>query len=61
MALHQGEIENIFLESMKKEGVVVERPIIPTFLEMSVDESELKDPQAYPVKVRFFLAQTRRP
>jgi len=51
VTLHQGEIENIFLESMKKEGVVVERPIIPTSLEISTDESELKDPQAYPVKV----------
>ncbi|THH17443.1 hypothetical protein EW146_g3360 [Bondarzewia mesenterica] len=49
--LHQGEIENIFLNSMRKEGVEVERPMIPTSLELSTDQTELEDPQAYPVKV----------
>ncbi|KAI0042735.1 hypothetical protein FA95DRAFT_1499663 [Auriscalpium vulgare] len=49
--LHQGEIENIFLTSMRKEGVEVERPIVPRSLEISTDEVLLKDPQSYPVKV----------
>ncbi|KAI0036198.1 FAD binding domain-containing protein [Vararia minispora EC-137] len=49
--LHQGEIESIFLRSMRKEGLEVDRPIIPTALEVSSDEEELSNPNAYPVKV----------
>lgn len=49
--LHQGEIEAIFLDSMQKEGVQVERPIIPIALQISDDPKELADPHAYPVKV----------
>ena len=49
--LHQGAIENLFLESMRKEGLEVERPIIPVSMEVSEDENELKDPTAHPVKV----------
>ncbi|KZV70845.1 hypothetical protein PENSPDRAFT_685128 [Peniophora sp. CONT] len=49
--LHQGAIENIFLDSMRKEGLEVERPIVPVSLEVSTDETELQDPTAYPVKV----------
>ena len=36
---------------MKAHGVVVERPIVPTSLELSQSEEELKDPHARPVKV----------
>lgn len=32
-------------------GVEVDRPIVPTALEISEDEELLKDPKAYPVKV----------
>ena len=39
------------MESMRKEGLEVERPIIPVSMEVSEDENELKDPTAYPVKV----------
>ncbi|TFY73654.1 hypothetical protein EWM64_g10359 [Hericium alpestre] len=49
--LHQGEIEDIFLKSLRKEGIEVERPIIPSSLEVSTDEALLKDPQSYPVKI----------
>ncbi|EJF59085.1 hypothetical protein DICSQDRAFT_65759 [Dichomitus squalens LYAD-421 SS1] len=51
VTLHQGAIESIFLDSMKAHGVVVERPIVPTSLELSESEEELKDPNARPVKV----------
>lgn len=37
---------------MKTEGVVVERPIAPSSLQLSTDESKLKDPNAYAVRVR---------
>ncbi|KAI0058857.1 hypothetical protein BV25DRAFT_1908962 [Artomyces pyxidatus] len=49
--LHQGEIENILLTAMRKEGLEVERPTVPTSLEISTDEEALQDPHAYPVKV----------
>ncbi|KAI1791861.1 FAD binding domain-containing protein [Ganoderma leucocontextum] len=51
VTLHQGAIESIFLDSLKAHGVVVERPIVPTSLELSKSEEELKDPNAHPVKV----------
>ncbi|RPD53360.1 hypothetical protein L227DRAFT_399930 [Lentinus tigrinus ALCF2SS1-6] len=51
ITLHQGAIEAIFLDSMKAHGVTVERPIVPTSLELSKSEEELKDPNAHPVKV----------
>lgn len=52
--LHQGEIESLFLDSMRKEGLQVERPIVPISLQISEDPEELDDPHAYPVKVRPF-------
>ncbi|KAI0675863.1 FAD binding domain-containing protein [Trametes maxima] len=51
VTLHQGAIEAIFLDSMREHGVAVERPIIPTSIEVSKFEDELKDPNAHPVKV----------
>ncbi|KAH9832559.1 FAD binding domain-containing protein [Rhodofomes roseus] len=51
MALHQGGIEQIFLDSMASNGVEVERPMIPTAIQLSQDESVLKDPKSHPVKV----------
>ena len=51
VALHQGGIENLFLDSMRASGVEVERPIIPSAIELGSDESELKDPASHPVKV----------
>lgn len=52
MALHQGGIEQIFLDSMISNGVEVERPKIPTSIELSEDQSELKDPKSHPIKVK---------
>lgn len=54
VTLHQGEIENMFLDSMRKEGLEVERPIVPISLQISEDPEELSDPHAHPIKVRRF-------
>jgi len=51
VTLHQGAIESIFLDSMKSAGLVVDRPIAPTSLEISKDEKVLKDPTAHAVRV----------
>ncbi|KAF9818266.1 hypothetical protein IEO21_02894 [Rhodonia placenta] len=51
ITLHQGAIEAIFLDSMRSLGVTVDRPILPSSIELSADEAELKDPNAHPVKV----------
>ncbi|KAG0700774.1 FAD binding domain-containing protein [Suillus ampliporus] len=51
LALHQGAIESIFLDSMKSLGVEVERSTIPTSIELSKDENELTDPTSHPVRV----------
>ncbi|KAG8900286.1 hypothetical protein FRB99_006141 [Tulasnella sp. 403] len=51
VTLHQGAIERIFLDRLAEHGIEVDRPMQPTSLELSQDEAELNDPQAYPVKV----------
>lgn len=51
LALHQGAIEAIFLDSMKTRGVEVQRSTRPTGIELSTDAAELVDPTSYPVKV----------
>ncbi|PSR71349.1 hypothetical protein PHLCEN_2v12778 [Hermanssonia centrifuga] len=51
ITLHQGAIEAIFLDFLASFGVQVERPVIPTSMQLSADEKELKDPQSHPVKV----------
>jgi phenol 2-monooxygenase len=51
LGLHQGAIQDIFLDSMTPLGVKVERSTIPTSIELSKDESELTDPTSYPVRV----------
>ena len=50
MTLHQGAIEAIFLDSMRDMGLEVERPIVPTALELSADATLLADPNSYSVK-----------
>ena len=52
--LHQGEIENLFLDSMSKHDLQVDRPVVPISLQLSEDQKELANPHAYPVKVRTF-------
>jgi phenol 2-monooxygenase len=44
----------LFLDSMRKEGLEVDRPVVPISLQLSEDQKELADPHAYPVKVRTF-------
>ncbi|KAG2102151.1 FAD binding domain-containing protein [Suillus cothurnatus] len=51
LGLHQGAIQDIFLDSMTPLGVKVERSTIPTSIELSNDENELTDPTSYPVRV----------
>lgn len=41
----------MFKDSMKTRGVTVERPIVPSSLEISEDPEELLDPSSYPIKV----------
>ena len=60
VTLHQGEIEGLFLDSMRKQGLEVGRPIVPVSLQISEDQKELADPNAYPVKVRCFPASAKR-
>ena len=45
---------------MKSAGLVVDRPIAPTSLELSKDEKVLKDPTAHAVRVRKYQASSWR-
>ncbi|KAF7332387.1 hypothetical protein MKEN_00120500 [Mycena kentingensis (nom. inval.)] len=49
VTLHQGAIESIFLDSMRSMGIEVDRPVVPTHIEL--DPSKITDPAAYAVKV----------
>ncbi|KAF8201123.1 FAD binding domain-containing protein [Mycena galopus ATCC 62051] len=49
VTLHQGAIENIFLDSMREMGVEVSRPMVPTHLDL--DPTKLDDPNAYAARV----------
>ena len=51
MTLHQGAIEAIFLDSLGSMGIMVDRPIEPTSIELSTNEAVLRDPHSYAVKV----------
>ncbi|KAL0571440.1 hypothetical protein V5O48_010530 [Marasmius crinis-equi] len=51
VTLHQGAIEAIFLDNMREMGVKVDRPIIPTLIQLSEDQSLLNDPESFPVRV----------
>ncbi|KAK6337830.1 hypothetical protein TWF696_001309 [Orbilia brochopaga] len=50
--LHQGRMERFFLDHLKENGdtIRVERPILPS--ELEIDTSKLEDPTAYPITVR---------
>lgn len=50
--MHQGAIEDIFLDSMAASGLQVARPVKPSSIELSQNEVELKDSTSYPVRVR---------
>ncbi|KZP17569.1 hypothetical protein FIBSPDRAFT_746817 [Athelia psychrophila] len=49
--LHQGAIEDIFIDAMQPLGLVVERQTVPVSMQLSKDAAELNDPSAYPVHV----------
>lgn len=49
--MHQAAIEDIFLDSMQKAGVTVDRNMFPTAIALSDDDAVLSDPSAYAVKV----------
>ncbi|EJU03726.1 hypothetical protein DACRYDRAFT_115073 [Dacryopinax primogenitus] len=51
ITLNQTAIEDLFLNSMRQNGLHVERPVIPTNLKISDDETVLNDSKAYPVEV----------
>lgn len=51
VTLHQAAIETMFLESISQYNIHVDRPYVPTSIELSNDEAELKNSQTYPVKV----------
>ncbi|KZP01507.1 hypothetical protein CALVIDRAFT_543625 [Calocera viscosa TUFC12733] len=51
ITIHQGEIESLFLDSMRTHGLEVERPIMPESIEVSNNEKELASKDSYPVKV----------
>jgi phenol 2-monooxygenase len=51
VVLHQGRIERFFLDTMKEcNANAVERGVLPT--QLSIDESLVEDPDAYPITVR---------
>ena len=52
ITLHQGDIESMFVDSMRENGVEVERPRQPSSLVMSNDEEVLEAQDSYPIKVR---------
>jgi hypothetical protein len=58
ITIGQSRIEALFMDSMKSRGVTVDRPIVPSSLEISEDPEELLDPSSYPVKVLGVLILT---
>ncbi|KAK3324784.1 phenol hydroxylase [Cercophora scortea] len=53
IVLHQGRIERFFLDNIKKysaDGIQVERGVLPE--ELEIDESQVEDAEAYPVRVK---------
>ena len=51
VTLHQGEIEAIFLDSLRANGREIERPIIPTEIKLNEDSEVISKLDTYPVKV----------
>ncbi|KAF8075152.1 FAD binding domain-containing protein [Lyophyllum atratum] len=49
--LHQGALEDIFIDSMKEAGVEVSRPIIPVSIQILENEKDSTDLDAHPVRV----------
>lgn len=51
VTLHQGGIEDIFLDALKYEGVIVERPVEPQSISIDDKAASIQNPHAYAVTV----------
>ncbi|KAI6044134.1 FAD binding domain-containing protein [Pisolithus marmoratus] len=51
IALHQGAVEDAFLDSMAQHNLRVDRPVKPLAIELSRDQEQLDSLSSYPVKV----------
>lgn len=51
VTLHQGAIEQIFMDSMAAHNLRVDRPVKPVAIEVSRDPEQLRSLSSYPVKV----------
>jgi phenol 2-monooxygenase len=50
LTISQGGVENLFRQSMAKEGVTIDRPVKPISIDISTDPAVLEDHTAYPVQ-----------
>jgi phenol 2-monooxygenase len=51
LLLNQGLVESIFIDSMAKHGLTINRPVAPSSMVLSNDPEQLADPLSYAVKV----------
>ncbi|KAI5997136.1 FAD binding domain-containing protein [Pisolithus albus] len=51
IGLHQGAIEDAFLDSMAQHNLKVDRPVKPLAIELSQDQEQLRSLSSYPIKV----------
>ncbi|KAI5991850.1 FAD binding domain-containing protein [Pisolithus albus] len=51
IGLHQGAIEDAFLDSMAQHNLKVDRPVKPLAIELSQDQEQLHSLSSYPIKV----------
>ncbi|KAI5996972.1 FAD binding domain-containing protein, partial [Pisolithus albus] len=51
IGLHQGAIEDAFLDSMAQHNLKVDRPVKPLDIELSQDQEQLRSLSSYPIKV----------
>ncbi|KIN98008.1 hypothetical protein M404DRAFT_865513 [Pisolithus tinctorius Marx 270] len=51
IGLHQGAIEDAFIDSMAQHNLRVDRPVEPLAIELSRDQEQLRSLSSYPVKV----------
>ncbi|KAI6044088.1 FAD binding domain-containing protein [Pisolithus marmoratus] len=58
IALHQGAIEDAFLDSMAHHNLIVDRPVKPLAIELSQDPEQLHSRCSYPVKVTLVRLDT---
>jgi phenol 2-monooxygenase len=49
--LHQGAVEDIFIQSLAEVGVQIDRPVKPIAIHISEDLKLLQDPNAHPIQL----------